>query len=57
MVMRFVFQIIDSGEKPMTVENSDTVMPTYRNPGRMDMADTAETGTDLLWRGLNGHVA
>ena len=31
----------------MAMENSDTVMPTSRNPGRLDMADTAETGTDV----------
>ena len=41
----------------MTMENLDTVMPTCRNPGRLDMADTAETGTDVPSRGLNGHVA
>ena len=32
-------------------------MPTCRNPGRLDMADTAEAGTDAPSRGLNGHVA
>ena len=31
---------------------SDMVMPTYRNPGRLDMASTAEAGTDVLQRGL-----
>ena len=51
-----VFQLLDSGEKPMAMENSDTVMPACRNPGRLDMADTAEAGTDVPSRGLNGHV-
>ena len=32
------------------------VMPTYRNPGRLDMAGTAEAGTEVLQRGLNGLV-
>ena len=32
-------------------------MPTCRNPGRLDMADTPEAGTDVPSRGLNGHVA
>ena len=41
----------------MAMENSDTVMPTYRNPGRMDMADTAEAGTDVPSRGLKRKVA
>ena len=52
-----VFQLLDSGEKPMTMENSDKVMPTCRNPGRLDKADTAETGTYVPYRGLTGHVA
>ena len=52
-----VFQLLDSGEKPMAMDHSDTVMPTCRNPGRLDMADTAETGLDVASRGLNGHVA
>ena len=42
-----VFQLLDNGEKPMAMENSDTVMPTCRNPGRLYMADTAEDGTDV----------
>ena len=53
----FVFQLLDSGEKPMAMEKSDTVMPTCSNPGRLDMADTAEAGTDVLSRCLNGHGA
>ena len=52
-----VFQLLDSGEKPMANENSDTVMPTCRNPGRLDMANTTENGTDVPSRGLNAHVA
>ena len=52
-----VFQLLDSGEKPMAIENLDTMMPTCRNPGRLDMADTAEAGTDVPSRSLNGHVA
>ena len=32
-------------------------MPTCRNPGRLDMVNTAEAGTDVPSRGLNGHVA
>ena len=40
----------------MAMENSDTVMPTYSNPGRLEMADTAEPGTDVPSSGLNGHV-
>ena len=52
-----VFQLPDSGEKPMAMESSDMVMPTYRNPSRLDMADTAEKGTDVPSMGLNGHVA
>ena len=52
-----VLKLLDSGEKPMATENSDTVMPTCRNPGRLDMADTAEAGTEVPSRGLNGHVA
>ena len=27
-----VFQLLDSGENPMAMKNSDTVMPTCRNP-------------------------
>ena len=41
----------------MVMENSYTVIPTYKNPGRPDMADTAEGGTDESSRALNGHVA
>ena len=41
------FQLLDSGENPVTMDNSDRVMPTCRNPGRLDMADTAEAGTDV----------
>ena len=41
----------------MAMENSDTVMSTCRNPGWLDIADTAEAGTDVLSRGLNGNVA
>ena len=52
-----VFQLLDSGEKPMAMENSDTVMPTCRNPGRLDMVNTAEAGADVPSRGLNGQVA
>ena len=52
-----VFQLLDSGEKPMDMENSDKVTPTFRNPGRLDMADTAEAGTDVPSTRLNGHVA
>ena len=51
-----VFQFLDSEETPMAIEKSDTVMPTYRNPVRLDIADTAEAGTDVLSRGLNGRV-
>ena len=40
----------------MAMKNSDTVMPTCRNPGRLDMADTAEDRTDVPSRGMNGHV-
>ena len=32
-------------------------MPTCRNRGRLDMVETAEAGTDIPSRGLNGHVA
>ena len=42
---------------PMAMENLVTVMPIYRNPGRPDMADTPEAGTDVQSRCLNGHVA
>ena len=52
-----VFQLLDSKEMPMDMENSDTVMPTCSNPRRLDMADTAEAGTDVLSRCLKGHVA
>ena len=52
-----VFQLLDSGEKPMAMENSDTVMPTCRSPGMLEMADTAEAGTDVPSRGMNEHVA
>ena len=52
-----VFQFLDIGEMPMAMENLVTVMPIYRNPGRPDMADTPEAGTDVQSRGLNGHVA
>ena len=41
----------------MAMENSDTVLPTCRNLGRLDMVDTAEAVTDEPLRGLNGHVA
>ena len=51
-----VNQLLDSGEKPMAMENSDMVMPTYSNPGRLEMADIAEPGTDVPSRGLKGHV-
>ena len=40
----------------MAMENSDIVMPTYRNPGRLDMVGTVENGADIPLRGLNGHV-
>ena len=40
-----VFQLLNSEKKPMSMENLDMVMPTSRNPGRLDMADTAEAGT------------
>ena len=36
----------------MAMKNSDTVLPTCRNPGTLDMADTAEAGTDVSSRGL-----
>ena len=39
------------------MENSYTVIPTCRNPGRLDMSDTAEAGTDVPSRGLMGHGA
>ena len=48
-----VFQFLGGGERPMAMEKSDTVLPTYENPGRMDMADTAEAGTEETLRGLN----
>ena len=41
----------------MAMENLATVMPTCRNPGRLDMADTAEAGTDVPSKGLNEHVS
>ena len=41
----------------MAMENSDTVMPTCRSPGMLEMADTAEAGTDVPSRGMNEHVA
>ena len=41
----------------MAMQNSDRVMPTHRNPCRLDIADTAETGVDVQSRGLNGNVA
>ena len=41
----------------MAMDNSDTAMPTYSNPGRLDMADTADAGTDVTSRGLNEHIA
>ena len=34
----------------MAMKKSDTVMPTCMNPGRLDMADTAETSTDVSSR-------
>ena len=40
----------------MVIENSDKAMPTYRNTGRLDMADTSEAGIDVTSRDLNGHV-
>ena len=52
-----VFQFLGSGERPMAMEKSDTVMPTYENPGRMDMADTAEADTEETSRGLIRKVA
>ena len=52
-----VFQLLGSGEKPIAMENSGSVTPTCRNRARLDMADTAEAGTDVPSRGLNGHVA
>ena len=52
-----VIQLLDRGEEPMAIENSDTVMPKCRNPSRLDMADTAEAGTGVPSRGLTGHVA
>ena len=50
------FHSLDSGEKTMAMENLDTLMPTCRNPGRLDVTDTAEAGTDVPSRDLNGHV-
>ena len=41
----------------MAMDNSDKVMPIYSNPGRLDMADTADACTDVPSRGLNEHVA
>ena len=38
----------------MAMENSDLVMPTCRNLGRLD---TAEAGTDVPSKGLKGQVA
>ena len=49
---RVVFHFLDSGEKPMAMKNSDTVLPTCRNPGTLDMADTTDAGTDVPSRGL-----
>ena len=46
-----VFQFLDSGDTPMVMEN--LVMPTYRNPGRMVMDDTAEACTHVPSRSLN----
>ena len=43
VIFQFLFQT-------MIMESSDTVMPTYRNPGRLDMADTTEDGTDVAYR-------
>ena len=34
----------------MTMESSDTMMPIYRIPGRLDMVDTAKAGTDVSSR-------
>ena len=51
------FLLLDSGEKPMAMENSDTAMPTSRKPGRLDIVDAAEAGTDVPSRGLKGHVS
>ena len=45
-----VFQFLDSEETPMTMESSDTMMPIYRIPGRLDMVDTAKAGTDVSSR-------
>ena len=52
-----VFLFLDSGETPMAREISDTVMSAYRNPDRLDKADTAKAGTDVPSRGLNDYVA
>ena len=41
----------------MAMENSDTAMPTSRKPGRLDIVDAAEAGTDVPSRGLKGHVS
>ena len=39
------------------MDNSDTVMLTYRNPDSLVKAGTAEAGTAVLSRGLVGHAA
>ena len=52
-----VFLFHDSEETKIAIDKSDTVMLTNRNLGRLDMADTAEAGTDVPSRGLNGKFA
>ena len=43
-----VFQFPDNEKTPMAMEKkSDTVMPTYRNPGSLNIAGSAEAGTDV----------
>ena len=51
-----VFQFLDKGETPKAMESSELV-PPYWNPGRLDMVDTVEAGTDVPSRGLKGRVA
>ena len=52
-----VFQFPDNEETLMAMENADTVMLIYMNPGSLDMAGTAEAGTAVLSRGLSVHIA
>ena len=50
------FQFLDNEEKLIAMKNSNTVILTYGNRGRLDMAETVQAGTAVLWTYRRGHT-